>query len=148
VHVVTEDGGLWIAGTTHKGLGANHISKTMQPNADHLEFYRVGGIAADTKLARVFTGAAEDIPKLAPNSSHASSSSSSAKFGAGKQAAVSSSSSIDLPVSAERIAWRMGMSDVGDFCKDGVTNYLSAAQIVFSVPGLLSFMNHINHSMI
>ena len=57
LHVVTADGALWVAGTTHKGLGADHLSKTMQPARDHLEFYRVGGAAADADAPRLFTGA-------------------------------------------------------------------------------------------
>jgi alpha-tubulin suppressor-like RCC1 family protein len=60
-HVVTSDGGLWIAGTTHKGMGADHLWKTMQPDSDHLSFYRVGGAAADAKDTPVPTGAAEDL---------------------------------------------------------------------------------------
>ena len=46
-----------MAGTTHKGLGADHLSKTMQPAHDHLEFYRVGGAAADADAPRLHTGA-------------------------------------------------------------------------------------------
>lgn len=43
-HAVTADGGLWIAGTVHKGLGADHLSKTLGTlGSDHLSFYRVGG---------------------------------------------------------------------------------------------------------
>jgi hypothetical protein len=42
-------------------LGANHLNKTMQPDDDHLVFYRVGGRAADIKATPVMTGAAEDI---------------------------------------------------------------------------------------
>lgn len=61
IHVVTSDGALWMAGTTHKGLGANHLYKTMQPDRDHLSFYRVGGAAADVKASPVHTGAAEDL---------------------------------------------------------------------------------------
>ena len=58
LHIVTADGALWVAGTTHKGLGADHLSKTMQPAHDHLEFYRVGGAAADAEAPRLPTGAA------------------------------------------------------------------------------------------
>lgn len=50
IHLVTADGGLWIAGTCHKGLGANHVGKIMTSANDHLSFYRVGGAAADVKL--------------------------------------------------------------------------------------------------
>ncbi len=39
-HVIASDGSLWISGTTHKGLGADHLSKVMAPAADHLNFYR------------------------------------------------------------------------------------------------------------
>ena len=41
-HAVTADGGLWIAGTVHKGLGADHLSKTLGTlGSDHLSFYRL-----------------------------------------------------------------------------------------------------------
>ena len=60
-HVVTEDGVLWIAGTTHKGLGGDHLYKTMTPESDHLVFYKVGGKAADASSSVVLTGAAEDL---------------------------------------------------------------------------------------
>jgi hypothetical protein len=61
VHVVTCDGGLWIAGAAHKGLTANHVSKVMAPHEDMLRFYRVGGVAADVSASTVRTGAAEDL---------------------------------------------------------------------------------------
>lgn len=62
MHVVTADGGLWIAGTSHKGLACDHMHKVMQPNNDHLIFYRVGGLAADaTTEFAVPTGAAEGL---------------------------------------------------------------------------------------
>lgn len=62
MHVVTQDGGLWICGTTHKGLGANHLHKTFMPQADLLTPYRVGGKAADARArSAVPTGAAEDL---------------------------------------------------------------------------------------
>eukprot|EP00929_Paragymnodinium_shiwhaense_P087840 TRINITY_DN47992_c0_g1_i1.p1 TRINITY_DN47992_c0_g1~~TRINITY_DN47992_c0_g1_i1.p1 ORF type:complete len:547 (+),score=57.21 TRINITY_DN47992_c0_g1_i1:72-1712(+) len=60
-HAITADGALWIAGTTHKGLGANHVSKTLSPPDDHLNFYRVGGLAADITAPVCHTGAAEDL---------------------------------------------------------------------------------------
>eukprot|EP01062_Namystynia_karyoxenos_P081413 TRINITY_DN8952_c0_g1_i1.p1 TRINITY_DN8952_c0_g1~~TRINITY_DN8952_c0_g1_i1.p1 ORF type:complete len:569 (+),score=83.46 TRINITY_DN8952_c0_g1_i1:86-1792(+) len=60
-HAITEDGKLWIAGTTHKGLGADHLNKTLQPAADHLTFYCVGGKAADASATVCWTGAAEDM---------------------------------------------------------------------------------------
>eukprot|EP01065_Artemidia_motanka_P041309 TRINITY_DN5332_c3_g2_i1.p1 TRINITY_DN5332_c3_g2~~TRINITY_DN5332_c3_g2_i1.p1 ORF type:complete len:576 (+),score=104.14 TRINITY_DN5332_c3_g2_i1:48-1730(+) len=60
-HAMTEDGKLWIAGTTHKGLGANCLSKTLQPSEDHTEFYCVGGKAGDVGATAVYTGAAEDL---------------------------------------------------------------------------------------
>jgi len=47
IHLVTENGKLWIAGTCHKGLGADHLGKTMTPKKDHLEFYPVGGKSSD-----------------------------------------------------------------------------------------------------
>ena len=53
---------MFIAGSCHKGLGANHLYKVMKPKRDHLTFYRVGGIAADgnTPLElRAETGAFE-----------------------------------------------------------------------------------------
>jgi hypothetical protein len=62
LHVVTSDGALWIAGTTHKGLAADHLTKTMQPDEDHLSFYRVGGKAKST-APPCYTGAAEDLSK-------------------------------------------------------------------------------------
>ena len=64
-HVVTNDGGLWVAGTTHKGLAGDHLHKTMQPAHDHLTFYRVGGRAADARHTPVPTGAAEDLGNAA-----------------------------------------------------------------------------------
>ena len=60
-HVCTADGGLWIAGTGHKGLAANHLYKTMAPKHDLLSFYRVGGPAADADAPVVPTGAVEDL---------------------------------------------------------------------------------------
>ena len=63
-HLVTIDGALWIAGACHKGLGGDHIGKTLgTTGSDHLTFYRVGGRAqrVDTQEA-VLTGAAEDWP--------------------------------------------------------------------------------------
>lgn len=61
-HAVTADGGLWIAGTVHKGLGADHLSKTLGTiGSDHLSFYRVGGRAQPTHKGVVLTGAAEDL---------------------------------------------------------------------------------------
>eukprot|EP00392_Amoebophrya_sp_AT5.2_P015281 g15482.t1 len=45
IHFATADGGLWIAGTCHKGLGADHFGKVLVPEKDHLCFYRVGGAA-------------------------------------------------------------------------------------------------------
>lgn len=47
IHLVTADGGLWIAGTCHKGLGADHLGKVMTSSGDHLNFYRVGGTARE-----------------------------------------------------------------------------------------------------
>ena len=44
-----------------QGLGANHVSKVMSPDKDHLSFYRVGGPAADASSPRVATGAVEDL---------------------------------------------------------------------------------------
>jgi hypothetical protein len=61
VHAVTHDGGLWICGTTHKGLAANHLFKVMSPHADVLSFSRVGGAAVDASAPAVWTGAAEEI---------------------------------------------------------------------------------------
>lgn len=59
-HVVDADGGLWIAGTSHKGLAADHLYKTLSPAIDHLGFHRVGGPAVIDKGApRVYIGAAE-----------------------------------------------------------------------------------------
>lgn len=61
-HVVTDDGALWIAGTVHKGLGADHLSKTLGTiGDDHLSFYRVGGRAQPAQTEGVMTGAAEDL---------------------------------------------------------------------------------------
>eukprot|EP01059_Diplonema_ambulator_P028830 TRINITY_DN47808_c0_g1_i1.p1 TRINITY_DN47808_c0_g1~~TRINITY_DN47808_c0_g1_i1.p1 ORF type:complete len:456 (+),score=94.34 TRINITY_DN47808_c0_g1_i1:35-1369(+) len=63
-HLVDSNGGLYIAGTTHKGLGADHMNKTFMPEKDHLNFYKVGGKARDVKVSPpVPTGAAEDIAK-------------------------------------------------------------------------------------
>ena len=61
-HVVTADGGLWIAGACHKGLGGDHIGKTLgTTGSDHLSFYRVGGRAQRVETDEpVLTGAAED----------------------------------------------------------------------------------------
>lgn len=63
MHVVTEDGGLWVAGTTHKGLGGDHLHKTFTPGHDLLGLYRVGGAAADRKHkgGAIPTGGAEDL---------------------------------------------------------------------------------------
>jgi hypothetical protein len=59
-HVVDAAGGLWIAGTSHKGLAADHLVKTLSPAVDHLDFYHVGGPAVIDKGApRVYIGAAE-----------------------------------------------------------------------------------------
>lgn len=60
-HVITADGHLWIAGTAHKGMCADHLYKTMCPEKDQLSFYRVGGPASDAGKTKVLTGAAEDI---------------------------------------------------------------------------------------
>ena len=61
-HAVSADGGLWIAGTVHKGLGADHLSKTLgTTGSDHLSFYRVGGRAQPAETEGVMTGAAEDL---------------------------------------------------------------------------------------
>ena len=61
-HAVAADGGLWIAGTVHKGLGADHLSKTLATlGTDHLSFYRVGGRAQAAETEGVTTGAAEDL---------------------------------------------------------------------------------------
>eukprot|EP00754_Rhynchopus_humris_P051969 Rhum_TRINITY_DN984_c0_g1::Rhum_TRINITY_DN984_c0_g1_i1::g.2917::m.2917 len=60
-HVTSASGALYIAGTTHKGLGADHLHKTMAPEQDHVAFYRVGGPAQDRGTKDpVPTGAAED----------------------------------------------------------------------------------------
>lgn len=67
-HAITEDGGLFIAGTTHKGLGGNHMSKVMQPENDHLRFYRVGTAAADCSAPACYTGAAEEFGGAAEES--------------------------------------------------------------------------------
>ena len=61
-HVVTEDGKLYIAGTCHKGLGADHFSKVMTPSRDHLNFYQVGGEARDEEPEILcLTGALETL---------------------------------------------------------------------------------------
>ena len=61
-HVTTRSGRLCIAGTCHKGMGADHLHKTMAPKEDHTSFYEVGGVAADRAVKdAVPTGAAEDL---------------------------------------------------------------------------------------
>ena len=61
-HAVTADGGLWIAGAAHKGLGADHVSKTLHTTgSDHLSFYRVGGAVQSAQTEGARTGAAELI---------------------------------------------------------------------------------------
>ena len=61
-HAITKTGSLWIAGSTHKGLGADHINKILFPDSDHVKFYKVGGKAADKHITdKVPTGAAEEL---------------------------------------------------------------------------------------
>jgi len=64
MHIVTDTGRLYISGTTHKGLGADHLSKTFMPEHDLLKPYLVGSEVKDWEkcgVPRVPTGAAEDI---------------------------------------------------------------------------------------
>lgn len=61
-HVVDTSGNLWIAGTGHKGLAADHLYKTLSPKVDHLKFYKVGGPAVlDPGASKVYIGAAENL---------------------------------------------------------------------------------------
>ena len=107
-HVVTSDGGLWIAGSTHKGLAADHLFKVMQPQSDQLTFYRVGGSAADSCVRDgVLTGAAEDLTR---------------------------GSNCKCVASREKIAVRMGMASADLLGKAGTTNYLTSSHIVASQP--------------
>ena len=63
-HAVTADGALWISGTTHKGMGADCLYKTLSPDTDLLSFYRVGGAAQDVKSqTKCPTGGAEDFAR-------------------------------------------------------------------------------------
>ena len=106
-HVVTGDGALWIAGTTHKGLGANHLNKVLSPEADHLSFYRVGGAAADADLGFVVpTGAAEDLSRP----------------------------SLRKDIADDVLARRMGLGTVESFGANGLTHYLEAAPLICSQP--------------
>ena len=59
IHVVTTDGALYIAGTSHKGLCADHFGKVMAPAKDQLVFYRVGSSAQDAPAR------AKEAPPLA-----------------------------------------------------------------------------------
>lgn len=96
-HVLTKAGGeLWIAGTTHKGLGANCMYKTLDPEADLLEFYKVGGRALDAGKGAMGcpTGGAEDLAR---------------KNGASK----------------ETVARHLGMESAAKFGEGGNTNYLT-----------------------
>jgi hypothetical protein len=106
-HVVTSDGALWIAGATHKGLGANHLHKVLSPKADHLSFYRVGGAAADADCALLVpTGGAEELVRA----------------------------SLRKDVADDVLARRMGLSTVDNYGANGETHYLEAAPIVSSQP--------------
>lgn len=60
-HIVSSTGKLYIAGTGHKGLAADHLHKVLYPKRDHLSFYEVGSRAADATVTPVPTGAAEGL---------------------------------------------------------------------------------------
>mgnify|MGYP001597144945 CR=1 FL=1 len=121
-HVVCADGSLWIAGTTHKGLAADHLNKVMQPEADCLQFYRVGGRAVDAGVSNpVWTGAAED---LRPSDSHRGDASPSA-----------SAEALSHGLTNDVIARRLGMTSVDQFGRGGSTGYLSSTRVVASIPG-------------
>jgi len=92
---VTKSGALYICGTTHKGLAANCLYKTLGQDHDLLSFYKVGGHAMDYKTsAKCPTGAAEDLAR---------------REGAPK----------------EVVAKRLGMESADLLGKDHDTNYLT-----------------------
>jgi alpha-tubulin suppressor-like RCC1 family protein len=82
-HVVTQSGHLFISGACHKGLGANHIFKVMNPSADHLEFYLVGTARAKEKRPGCLTGALESVQRTVSSSEKDVSSSSTSVVCAG-----------------------------------------------------------------
>mmetsp|Transcript_59950 Transcript_59950/g.141354 ORF Transcript_59950/g.141354 Transcript_59950/m.141354 type:complete len:586 (+) Transcript_59950:202-1959(+) len=68
MHVVTTDGSLYIAGTSHKGLCADHFWKVMQPSKDQLVFYKVGGPAQDAMPNAPAFDSADSNDAAAPSS--------------------------------------------------------------------------------
>ena len=112
MHVVVEDGRLFVAGATHKGLGGDHLSKTFTPDHDLLTLYHVGGPAADVAVAK--HGGKVPIP---------------CPTGGAEELALGNTDVAE---------WSLGLPATDPPCaglgSGGRTNYLSGVRIIASQP--------------